>query len=116
MAAAELAAIPGWLLRRRPGPAGRPGAARPGRERGRAAGRGSTSIHRGVVALDAELDALDGARKTESIFLFLEWSRWLESVPDAATLLDQLSPDPRRRFLGSGAGDDRSRPPSGCST
>lgn len=56
--------------------------------------------HRGLLALDAELDALDGARPA-GIRVFLEWSAWLAGVGDAATLLDQLVPDPRRLFLGA---------------
>ena len=57
-------------------------------------------IHRGIAALDAELDVLDGP-ETPNIRLFLEWSRWLESTADAATVLAELLPDPRRRFLAA---------------
>lgn len=97
--AAELAAIPGWLLAGDPGrlddPALRDAALKAADLRTRL-----NDIHHGIAALDAELDALDGPR-TESIYLFLEWSRWLEALPDADSVLDELVPDPRRRFLGS---------------
>ena len=58
------------------------------------------ATHRGLSALDAELDALDGTRAA-SAFRFVEWSKWLAGVPDATTLLAQLVPDPRRMFLGA---------------
>jgi len=98
--AAELAAIPGWL------PVGDP--ARLDDADLRAAAEHAVGlrarldeIHRGVAALDAELDALDGER-TANAFLFREWSTWLESLGgDAQGVLDQLSPDPRRLFLGA---------------
>ncbi|HEY8718644.1 hypothetical protein [Pengzhenrongella sp.] len=97
-AAADLAAIPGWLLVGDPGRLDDAGL-RAQAESAVALRAGLDEIHRGVAALDAELDALDGKRK-ESIFLFLEWSSWLESLADAQSLLDQLSPDPRRLFAG----------------
>ena len=40
-------------------------------------------------------------RTTEDVYLFLDWSQWLASLTDAQTVLDQLVPDPRRRFLGT---------------
>lgn len=99
MAAAELAAIPGWLLVGDPPRLDDP-ALRAQAENAVGLRTRLDELHRSVAALDAELDALDGARK-ENIFLFLEWSRWLESLPDAQSVLDQLSPDPRRRFLAA---------------
>ena len=63
--AAELAAIPGWLLAGDPGrlddPALRDAALKAADLRTRL-----NDIHHGIAALDAELDALDGPR-TESI-------------------------------------------------
>ena len=78
---------------RRPRPAGR-GAAR------RRPARRARRAPRRIAALDAELDALDGPRR-DDILLFLEWSSWLAAVPDATTLLAELVPDPRRRFLAA---------------
>jgi hypothetical protein len=98
-AASELAAIPGWLSVGDPArldDAGQRAAA----EQAVALRAELDTIHRGVAALDAELDALDGER-TADAFLFPEWSAWLASAPDAATLLHQLAPDPRRQFLGA---------------
>ena len=96
--AAELAAIPGWLQVGDPvrltDPVDRAAAQQ-------AAGLVADLVatHRGVAALDAELDALDGTRPA-SAFRFVEWSNWLASVADAPSLLAQLVPDPRRQFLG----------------
>lgn len=98
-AAAELAAIPGWLLVGDPARLDDP-ALRAQAEDAVGLRTRLDEIHRGVAALDAELDALDGERK-ESIFLFMEWSTWLESLADAQSVLDQLSPDPRRQFLAA---------------
>ena len=98
-AAAELAAIPGWLLVGDPARLDDP-ALRAQAEHAVGLRTRLDEIHRGVAALDAELDALDGERK-ENIFLFLEWSTWLESLGDAQSVLDQLSPDPRRQFLAA---------------
>ena len=96
--AADLAAIPGWLQVGDPGRLADPGV-RAEAERAIALRADLDAVHRGVAALDAELDALDGTR-TDTFFLFREWSRWLPTVPDGPTLLDQLTPDPRRMFLG----------------
>jgi len=97
--AGELSSLPGWLLigdsNRLADPAQKT-TAQHGAEL--LAQLGDT--HHGLLALDEELDALDGARP-QSIYLFLEWTRWLEQVPDAATLLAELVPDPRRLFLGA---------------
>ena len=95
----ELAAIPGWLL------VGEPArlvdaAQRTAARRSIALRARLDDIHRGIAALDAELDALDGP-ETPNIRLFLEWSRWLESAADAATVLAELVPDPRRQFLAA---------------
>lgn len=97
--AGELSSLPGWLLvgssNRLADPAQKT-TAQHGAEL--LAQLGDT--YHGLLALDEELDALDGARP-QSIHLFLEWTRWLEQVPDAATLLAELVPDPRRLFLGA---------------
>jgi hypothetical protein len=96
--AADLSALPGWLL------VGDPGRLDPAEKT--TADHGAELLaqlgdtHNGLLALDEELDALDGARP-RSIDLFLEWTSWLEQVPDAATLLAELVPDPRRLFLGA---------------
>ena len=96
---AELAAIPGWLRvgdpTRHADPADRALA-----DTAAALAAELLETHRGLIALDAELDALDGTRPA-SAFRFVEWSKWLATVPDAATLLTQLVPDPRRLFLGA---------------
>ena len=91
---------PGLAAGRGPGPARRPRRSAPPPSRRSPSGSSSTPSIAGSAALDAELDALDG-RRTESAFLFPEWSAWLASVPDAPTLLDELAPDPRRPFLGA---------------
>jgi len=97
--AADLAAIPAWLRVGDPvrltDPADQAAAQQ-------AAGLVADLVatHRGVAALDAELDGLDGTRPA-SAFRFVEWSNWLAGVPDATTLLAQLVPDPRRQFLGA---------------
>ena len=95
----QLAALPGWLLvgdaLRLADPADQAVA-----EQGAALRADLAEAHRTLLALDAELDALDGARP-ESIRLFLAWSAWLAEVGDAATLLAQLVPDPRRLFLAA---------------
>ena len=97
--AAELSSLPGWLLvgdsARLVDPAQQSTA-----EHGAELLARFGDTQRGLLALDEELDALDGARP-DSIHLFLEWSRWLGQVPDAATLLAELVPDPRRLFLGA---------------
>ncbi|MEO7784358.1 MAG: hypothetical protein ABIR97_07290 [Terracoccus sp.] len=98
-AGAELAAIPGWLLVGQPARLVDP-AQRTAAERALALEDQLDLLHRGVRLLDAELDALDG-QPTANAFLFQEWSAWLAAVPDASTLLDQLTPDPRRQFLAA---------------
>ncbi len=95
----QLAAIPGWLGVGDPARLVDP-AQRAAAEQAVALMIELDALHRGVGLLDAELDALDG-RRTESAFLFPEWSAWLASVPDATTLLDELAPDPRRPFVGA---------------
>ena len=97
--AVELAALPGWLLVGDPDRFADPGR-RADARRGADLRAELEEIHRGVAALDAELDALDGDR-TRDIFLFLEWCRWLEGLTEALEVLDQLVPDPRRLFLGT---------------
>ncbi|WP_407345510.1 hypothetical protein [Pengzhenrongella phosphoraccumulans] len=96
---AELATLPGWLLVGDPDRLADTGL-RAQAHRGTDLRAELAEIHRGVAALDAELDALDGER-TQEIFLFLEWCRWLEGLTDAQDVLDQLVPDPRRLFLGA---------------
>ncbi|RYV49807.1 hypothetical protein, partial [Pengzhenrongella frigida] len=97
--AAELADLPGWLLVGDPDRLTDP-ELRAQAQRGADLRAELDEIHRGVAALDAELDALDGDR-TRDIFLFLEWCRWLESLADPQDVLDQLTPDPRRLFRGT---------------
>ena len=97
--AAELAAIPGWLAVGDPARLADPGQQAAAQQVLVLQGQ-LDQTHRAVAALDAELDLLDGPR-TENAFLFQEWSAWLESLTDPATLLDQLTPDPRRLFLGA---------------
>ncbi len=97
--AADLTALPGWLLVGDPGRLADP-AQKTSAEQGAELLAELDQAHRGILALDAELDGLDGARP-RPIDLFLEWTSWLEGVPDAATLLSQLVPDPRRLFLGA---------------
>lgn len=97
--AAELAAIPGWLLVGDPSRLTDP-EHRAMAEHATALSADLDAAHRGVLALDAELDALDSPLP-ENIYLFLEWSNWLATVPDSGTLLAQLHPDPRRLFLGA---------------
>lgn len=96
--AVELADFPGWLCIGDPGRLTDP-ADRAMADQAAATTAALADAHAGVVALDAELDALDGTRP-DPAFGFLEWSRWLAGVPDAATLLSELVPDPRRLFLG----------------
>ena len=96
---AQLAAIPGWLHVGDPVRLADP-ADLSAAQQAAALREQLAATYRGIAALDAELDALDGARP-EAIFQFLEWSRWLAAVPDATTLISQLIPDPRRMFLGT---------------
>ena len=96
---AELATIPGWLL------VGDPDRLVDDTQRnlathGAALGADLDEIHRGIAALDAELDILDASTPSQ-IRRFLEWSRWLEALNDAEQLLEELVPDPRRRFLAA---------------
>jgi hypothetical protein len=97
--AADLAAIPGWVQVGDPVRLTDPADQAAARQ---AAGLVADLVatHRGVAALDAELDALDGTRPAPAL-RFVEWSNWLAGVPDATTLLAQLIPDPRRQFLGA---------------
>ena len=75
--------MPGWLLVGDPGRLSDP-AQKTSAEHGAELLVGLGDTHRGILALDAELDGLDGARP-RPIDLFLEWTKWLEGVPDAAT-------------------------------
>ena len=97
--AADLSAIPGWLQVGDPVRLSDPADQAAAQQ---AAGLVADLVatHRGVAALDAELDGLDGTRPA-SAFRFVEWSNWLAGLPDATTLLAQLVPDPRRLFLGA---------------
>ncbi|MFG2076337.1 hypothetical protein [Nonomuraea maritima] len=97
--AADLAAIPGWLRAGDPSRLDDPGH-RAAAAHAAVLAAELDAAHRGIAALDAELDALDGTLPSAG-FLFLEWSRWLAAVPDAETLLAELDPDPRRLFLGA---------------
>lgn len=97
--AADLAAIPGWLHVGDPVRLTDPADHAAAQQAADLVAE-LVAAHRCVTALDAELDGLDGVRAA-SAFRFVEWSNWLAGVPDAATLLAQLVPDPRRRFLGA---------------
>jgi hypothetical protein len=96
---AELAGMPGWLQvgdpARLPDPADALAATRAAELRDAIA-----RDEQALAQLDAALDAIDGPRPP-SIRLFLRWSQWLEGLPDAAHLLAELHPDPRRLFLGA---------------